>query len=192
MFRPATHCCSSTVPVPFTDQQDAAVVSQEVADLLQKWAIHMIEPLQLEERFYSRHLLQHRRDCLSSCVSYAVLSSDSDSDSELSSSSQEDKTSSIGSRSALGGKQREDSVSSGGVAGTPTSLTSKMQVSLPSTHTLSGSRSSLVSEYSGVLSTVDSYPGEACVDEYDSDHSRNSQELSLCGRVCSLTSELSL
>ncbi|MGH0159678.1 UNVERIFIED_CONTAM: hypothetical protein FKN15_057768 [Acipenser sinensis] len=37
-----------------TDPQDAAVVSQEAAALLQKWAIRMIDPLQLEEGFYSR------------------------------------------------------------------------------------------------------------------------------------------
>ncbi|MGH0148964.1 UNVERIFIED_CONTAM: hypothetical protein FKN15_013924 [Acipenser sinensis] len=35
-----------------TDPQDTAVVSQEVAALLLKWAIHMVHPLQLEDGFY--------------------------------------------------------------------------------------------------------------------------------------------
>ncbi|MGH0159810.1 UNVERIFIED_CONTAM: hypothetical protein FKN15_044085 [Acipenser sinensis] len=43
-----------------TDPQDAAVVSQEAAALLQKWAIRMIDPLQLEEGFYSRYLVFSR------------------------------------------------------------------------------------------------------------------------------------
>ncbi|MGH0149849.1 UNVERIFIED_CONTAM: hypothetical protein FKN15_015938 [Acipenser sinensis] len=36
-----------------TDPQDTTVVSQEVAALLLKWAIHMVNPLQLEDGFYS-------------------------------------------------------------------------------------------------------------------------------------------
>ncbi|MGH0145844.1 UNVERIFIED_CONTAM: hypothetical protein FKN15_069853 [Acipenser sinensis] len=49
-----------------TDPQVASVLPQEVAALLQKQAIRIIDPHQLEEGFYSRYFLVPKRDgCLS-------------------------------------------------------------------------------------------------------------------------------
>lgn len=44
------------------DPQDAAVMSLEVAALLKKQAIRMMDPLQLEEMFYSRYFLVSKWD----------------------------------------------------------------------------------------------------------------------------------
>ncbi|XP_036379168.1 rab effector Noc2-like [Megalops cyprinoides] len=89
-----------------------------------------------------------------------VVSSDSESESELSESSLESKAFAPSSRSVPECKQRDDSVSSGGLVQTPTSLSSK-----PLGGFLSESRSSLGSERSGVMATTE---------DYDTDYSRPS------------------
>ncbi|KAI1903706.1 hypothetical protein AGOR_G00029980 [Albula goreensis] len=92
-----------------------------------------------------------------------VVSSDSDSESELSESSQEAKVFTLISRDVLDNKQqREDSGSSGGLIQTPTSssLGSK-----PLASVLSESRSSLGSDRSCFLPAAE---------DYDTDHSRPS------------------
>ncbi|MGH0128426.1 UNVERIFIED_CONTAM: hypothetical protein FKN15_044306 [Acipenser sinensis] len=54
LFREPPGVLPGMIVTSVTDPEDAAVVSQEVAALLQKQDIRMIVPLQLEEGFYSR------------------------------------------------------------------------------------------------------------------------------------------
>ncbi|XP_006640883.2 double C2-like domain-containing protein beta isoform X2 [Lepisosteus oculatus] len=119
-----------------------------------------------------------------------VVSSDSDSDSERSSSSLEDKAS-TSSKSTQSGRQPDDPVSSGGVTATPTSLTGKLLGSLLSSHTLSESRSSLASDRSGILGSTDTGQRDTCPEDYDTDYSRPSLTPPALSRSGSLRSSAS-
>ncbi|XP_066551635.1 double C2-like domain-containing protein beta [Amia ocellicauda] len=145
-----------------------------------------------------------------------VVSSDSDSDSERSGSSQEDKASSAGSKAAREGKPHEEpgehpavrtapreaveahtaqrlqskhcGTSVSGAAATPPSVTSKTPGSVPSGPAPSDSRSSLGSDCSGVLAPADGGPRDAQAQESDADPGRPSPVPPALSRTGSLRS----
>ncbi|XP_048375342.1 rab effector Noc2 [Sphaerodactylus townsendi] len=99
-----------------------------------------------------------------------VVSSDSESDSEFSSSSVDDRT--VPARSkAVKDKKREESAGRGEAARTPTGNTCR-----PLGYHLSGSQSSLGSDRGGVLSATESCPSDLLVDDEDSDVSRSTAD----------------
>nr|XP_056721116.1 rab effector Noc2 [Euleptes europaea] len=96
-----------------------------------------------------------------------VVSSDSESDSEFSSSSVDDR--SLPARSkAMNIKKQEESAVRGEAARTPARITGR-----PLGNILSESQSSLGSERSGVLSATESCPSDLLVEDEDSDASRS-------------------